>query len=772
MTTESYTVESTLRVRSSELTEALAKVAALAREAGEAVRRLNGAGQSLTSLSSTVTRLNETLGRTALATAKVGDAMARSGDISVRNLTGASVAAERLERAINGVARASRSMGSITPPTMPVWRPGPGGGLPPRAANGNSTSIAIPAVPGGADSSYSVHDSSPPPPPPKSPRGAGGGHGDDGTNQLIVGGLIAGAGAAILKGVGDLAAAGGTLGAAQAALRMQLANDPNKSQDYSTATTAAAGLIKKYPMIKLSDAISLISDVYSVTGTMPEAAALAPTVAGYQAVAASIPGHKANSLALMQAAEASGYTVDPQTHKYSQARVETFIGLALKLVEATRGSVDESSLQNFFRQAGPSGRNLSVAAIMQLAPVLKEMGAQKAGTALTSAYQELIGGTMTEKVADALEQIGMLDKRHVKKTRTGVRIDPGSVTGAALFATNPVDFVNTVLMPQIEKMHPNWGPTQVNQELTQLFGRQTVQRLMADLISQSGQYAKDFAQEKQAATAPQALAVLNASYAQGVTNLSTALASLAQVVGSDVTPTLIPAMKGLTASISDLTAAATAHPGAAKAIAGLAVGLGSLMIVGGGLAATIGALKFATSGFRSAGGLFGLGGAAGAGEATSIGGEVGAGIAARLLASAGPVGLAIGAGILATIGAEIGLGKLASMFPASDKGRPLLPGQAPGDGKQISSVKVALPQLQPAPHPDARRGSDGRIMRGGYESDPITVNVTTNLTADGRKLASVVTAHQVAAARRPSASSSRFDDSQNIPLPSHSVASR
>lgn len=158
-------------------------------------------------------------------------------------------------------------------------------------------------------------------------------------------------------------------------------------------------------------------------------------------------------------------------------------------------------------------------------------------------------------------------------------------------------------------------------EVFRLFGRQTTQRLLGEIIQNKPQFARAAHMFPQIMSIDDTMRELNAhDLATNQRELTAAWTGLMEAMGSAGVPVAIMALHGVTAGIQMLTDAAVAHPDAAAGLLAVAEALSALLAVGGAL----GVAAFALRGFGSALGLFRVGAPAALGlETLGAGGAAG-----------------------------------------------------------------------------------------------------------------------------------------------------
>ena len=825
---ETYAVQSRLEVVD-ELAGALARNAERARDLGEAIRRATGVGtdafarlaaqgkEAFTGIADVSARLDRSISDLA------GEAAIAAGKFRAAGGT----MATGLDAPIKAVARLQTAIDKVSATPIRIRTTGDLSALD-RAAGGSrrSPDISIPAIPGGGQSWYSVHDAARAANTAGAAGGMGGGPGGaggpggtagprhagghGGFDPLMGGMIIGGVGLGLADALKAPIEQAANLQNARLALQRQLGSSPTASVDYQTATSAAQATSQALPSTTLAANLKAVGDLYSVTGSMKEAAAVLRPVTQYSIAASAInPGKTPDAYTALRSAEMLGWTVDPKSGQMSPQRAQSFLDIMEAAQISTQGRVNEQSILGFAQQAGLAGKNLTAAGLRDLVPIINEMGGQRAGTALSSMSNQLLGGVMPQRVVADWEKLHLINMKDVTATRTGVRVSAGAITNSAAFGADPVAWVERTLLPAMEKAGFS-RQAQVT-EIMRLFSRTTSQREAGIMATQLVQIQKDYGQQVQAMpTAATVKQLYGQSYDQNLLNMQGAYNTLMQQLGTTSLPTLVPLMQELTKGIQALTSDVAAHPMVARDLLLLGGGIAALAIPIGGTLTAIGALRLALLGLNGLGGA-GAGGMAASGAAAAFGTEAGTTLAARLALAAGPVGVAIAAGFLAkfafgklddiiTSSAPPNVGRVRDGYHAAT-GAPA-PGSSTGtflgnlwhqmvsgsggktiNGKPVSTGGVlSLPAPKAAPATTPAVTSTALNARGqSADHHALVAAVAQGVTQgmdgatvhmDGSKVGAIVLNKINTAMRQPRKSISSRDNRQNPSMPSQAVGNR
>lgn len=311
----------------------------------------------------------------------------------------------------------------------------------------------------------------------------------------------------------------------------------------------------------------------------------------------------------IQALEIRGSAMDP--HRYQ--REMSALVQASSFFAGKEGAFTPQSLQAFSKTGNIPLKLMSERFMTKILPaMITEVGSGDiVGTQATAFNNWLNGntGTGNKSKTQFAQQIGLVTKTDQSQlTKTGWKA--GAVAGTGLAKADPLQWVETVLLPKLQKAGFNTNDTKsLEIGLSRLFGRETAKRYIMGLADplQRKRLHKDEANVNKAMGSEEAYKFMLANDPQAAwARIMAKLDNLATTLGEKVfTDKTINALNSFASGIDRLTGFFDKHPNVAKATVG-AMGLGAI----GGFATMFGGggfLKFlVTSLFRGVGGLAGL----------------------------------------------------------------------------------------------------------------------------------------------------------------------
>lgn len=192
---------------------------------------------------------------------------------------------------------------------------------------------------------------------------------------------------------------------------------------------------------------------------------------------------------MVRAGDLMGKFVDDKTHQIDPARLNGFLDLGARAFLISHGKVNADTWLALAQQGGPALSNMSDQGLINMAIASQAMGGNRAGTALTSLFQQVVGGKMPEYAAKGLHDLGLLGD--YKVGRGGhILWEKGALdTPFAKAIKENGDPLEATKMLR-EALAKNGYDTIEKQvpKLFELLGRQTTQRLVHDFLRNEPQF--------------------------------------------------------------------------------------------------------------------------------------------------------------------------------------------------------------------------------------------------------------------------------------------
>ena len=391
-----------------------------------------------------------------------------------------------------------------------------------------------------------------------------------------------------------------------------------------------------------------------------------------------------------------------------------------QVIAGTGGMVKPADYLNFIKTAGVAGRLLDNKSFYYgMEPLIQEMGGNRVGTGLMSAYNNLAQGRSTVRASTELMKLGLIDPSMVEYTKIGTikQVRPGALKDTQGYGANPYQWMQEVLLPAMRSK----GITSeqgVLQEMGVLFGNRTASSLFSLMFLQQEKIAKNM-KLSQGAMGTDDLVKLARTSPQGAEMaLGKAWDNLKIATGEALIPIIIPALNKLADVLRYLGQWAFRHPHMFDALIYGFAGLSGALLFSGSVLT----LKAAFLGFRL---IFPT-------------------LATQITATVVPAFT----GLMAVLGP---LAAVALAIANADK------------------IGEATDVIGGSNYNPINWAAQGGAALGRWISPPSsgkTVQVSTSLNVDGRQFATAVSQHQTSAVNAPSTSGSGFDGRMGIIQPS------
>ena len=421
--------------------------------------------------------------------------------------------------------------------------------------------------------------------------------------------------------------------------------------------------------------------------------------------------------------------------------LERQLNMMQRVMTGTGGMVMPTDMRAFLTTGGNAAKNLSDKEFyFGMEPLIQEMGGNRVGTGLMSAYQNLVLGKGTTAAAKELARLNLVDASKVEYDKIGhvKRIKPGALVEEGLYQSSTQAWIEKILIPTLTKDGAKID-REVIEKISYLLGNRVGAMLTATMFQQSDKIAKNVATDMHAMGVSDLIKLARNTPDGAEAALNASLRDLNIAAGETLVPIIIPALNSLSSAIRDLGTWITRHPVRFDYLVKGFAGLSAVMLFGG-------TVLMLTASFKGLFMVMKLGipilrGVAILGPALS-----GAAVSgSALVAVLGPI--AIGLAAIGAAAAGIWWLSKHSYSQEEDIKKGL---RGPG-GRGIN------------PHAVPPSSHSYVVGPPPVSTAPIQVNTTVNL--DGRKIGDAVTKHMADGMCRPNNGSSSFDGRMGFVAP-------
>jgi hypothetical protein len=365
---------------------------------------------------------------------------------------------------------------------------------------------------------------------------------------------------------------------------------------YDVPTTSIEGNLKSFRELR---------SVFGV-GRENDAAAMLPIVGRIEGVLTALTGHEQDKVGfdLVKATELrTGLMTMQALQQNAEMMSRAIIGMG--------GTITVGDFHGALKMGKMATNKWSDSFTYEYLPTLmQEMktasggGAQSAGTALMSFYQQA-HGRMTKAAMPYWEMGGLVAPKDIVRNAGGQwQVKPGGVKNTSLLESNPYLWVQTTLRPAIDKISDKMHVS-AETAINAMFSNRNAAFAAYNMYVKSQQYERDKKTIDQADSYEGYQKLLKTSPQLAEMALAKQWHNLMATIGYQVLPDLMAAIQAILPMIRDATKWANANPGALRAwIHGFEV-LAAIFTASGVAVSALAAAKALGLVFR----LFGGGGA-------------------------------------------------------------------------------------------------------------------------------------------------------------------
>ncbi|PUB36611.1 hypothetical protein C8K66_10290 [Pseudomonas sp. GV105] len=328
--------------------------------------------------------------------------------------------------------------------------------------------------------------------------------------------------------------------------------------------------------------LGLLRDAQTVFGDFHEAQMVTPLLAKMKFANAALYGDEGGAMkdrAFMDMLK----VIEMRGGLSSQEAFTNQANMVQRVQTATGGRVGANEYLNFIKTGGVAAKGMKDENFYYaMEPLIQEMGGNRVGTGLMSAYQNLVQGRTTQRAANELMRIGMLNPKMVDYDKVGniKQIKPGAVSGSDIMISDPMKWMQTVMLPAFASKGITDKQAILN-EIGAIFTNRTASQLYSTMYLQQANIAKNFKLNSGAAGIDELDANAKKTLTGKLIELDKKWIDLQLKLGDVILPLAIRAVDGLNNAIKNLTIWIDANPGKVRALTYAFMGLAAFLVTGG-----------------------------------------------------------------------------------------------------------------------------------------------------------------------------------------------
>lgn len=261
------------------------------------------------------------------------------------------------------------------------------------------------------------------------------------------------------------------------------------------ASNLSAEMSAKYKSLSQTEIMHSARNVRAVVGTFEEASKILDPLMQLRVVAQGAHPEHAAELGedfdkLIKGMEIKGVT-------QNLGKFNHYIDGMAKALNVFGDTLRPTDYYEMFKYGRAATNALSDEFMLKTAPTLaQELGGSSTGKALSSFHTQFVGGKMSNKAVEALQDYGLIDPSKVIKTSTGnvKGVKPGGIVGQEYLqpgAEDPYAWVNNVLLPHLAAKGVT-DPGKIQEVIAAIASQTTTAQMMGIFATQQSRIQKDW----------------------------------------------------------------------------------------------------------------------------------------------------------------------------------------------------------------------------------------------------------------------------------------
>ncbi|WFQ80933.1 phage tail tape measure protein [Xenorhabdus sp. SF857] len=365
-----------------------------------------------------------------------------------------------------------------------------------------------------------------------------------------------------------------------------------------------------------SDNLKILKEAHSVLRHYDEAKMVTPELLRLQYATRFLGMHgisdekaqemRDQSQEVLKIAELRNMINNPDDFKKS-------VNLSAQAMAASGGLVLPSDYMAMLKTGNVAAKQMSDEAFyFSMSHIIQQIGGDRTGTSLASAYQNLMMGRTTQGAAEELNALGLLQKGAVKYGKTGhiTKVKPGALVNAEKFQTDPFRYLMDEIVPRIRKKNPQLDERGMETAIAKLFSNRKGADLFVTMYREHANIEKQIKAGHEAYSVDK-LVGEGKTTAQGQElELDARKRDLYKEIGDKLLPIYIKGLEKLSEMLTKVKRFFNDHPTVAKYVTIAATGLGIILVVMGSLTLVLATLLGPLAMIRLGFSMLGINGAA------------------------------------------------------------------------------------------------------------------------------------------------------------------
>lgn len=342
-----------------------------------------------------------------------------------------------------------------------------------------------------------------------------------------------------------------------------------------------------------TDNLRTLKEAHAVLRDYHEAKIVTPELARLQYATKFMASHGVSDEAAQEMRDQSPSVLkiaELRNHINSPEDFKKSLNLSAQAMAASGGMVLPDDYMGMLKTGGIAAKQMDDKAFyFSMSHIIQQIGGDRTGTSLSSAYQNWMMGRTTAGAASELMDLGLLRKDAVEYGKTGhiKKIKPGALINQDKYLSDPFNYLLTEVIPRIQKRHPNLDERGMETAIAKLFSSRTGGDLFVTMYRERANIQKQISAGQSAYNVDQLVGEGNGTAQGQQIGMEAKKRDLYLQMGQDILPLYVSALSNVAAALSKVTHFFREHEVFAKSVAIGAVAFGVIATLLGGVAIAV-----------------------------------------------------------------------------------------------------------------------------------------------------------------------------------------
>ncbi|MDR5610990.1 MULTISPECIES: hypothetical protein [unclassified Arsenophonus] len=342
--------------------------------------------------------------------------------------------------------------------------------------------------------------------------------------------------------------------------------------------------------------LTTLKEAYVVTQDYPESIRVTPDLLKFQTVMKYMATHGVGSTNAsdMSAMNYSALKIAEMRNAInSEAEFRHSLNMSWKAIAASGALLSPQDYLAMLKIGGTPAKQLSDEAFyFSVSHSIQELGGERVGNSLNSAFQGLIQGRTTQRAMEYMNELGLLKKDALVYGKTGhiTKMKEGALVNQALYLSDPYRYLMTEMVPRIQKKYPKATEQEMQMHIAQIFSNRTAADIFVTFYRDRVNIEKQIKAARKALDINKIFSEIQPTAQGQQIELEAKKADLYREMGDNLLPLYTQGLEMLNQQLTKLTDFFKSHPTMTRYFGVALGGFAALITIGGVMALTMAAL--------------------------------------------------------------------------------------------------------------------------------------------------------------------------------------